>query len=227
MVFHDHWISASEHLFLLHTCTIAGRCDFHFLSIWLRNFVFFASLVPYCLYHLTHRNSILIAIVNCKATKWRFYNHVYYQPVHVQRVSNFHLSCLHLFLIHHKWLEKCVLYGWSHTNLFFTLDMSVVQLRSLKSDPKCKAGALNQFRLHHCMCICVGPAAFVQLKGRQGPWKLKVPGLHVGSDFTERNCSSGLEFFITGPVIAWRAVHVRNELVNFTAQNMRACMYSG
>ena len=64
-----------------------------------------------------------------------------------------------------------------------------IQLRSLKSDPKCKADALDQFRLHHCMCTCVRPAASVPLPGRQGPWKLRAPGLHVGSDISERNCT--------------------------------------
>ena len=39
-----------------------------------------------------------------------------------------------------------------------------VQLCSLKSDPKCNPDALDQFRLHHCTCTCVRPAAFVPVK---------------------------------------------------------------
>ena len=39
----------------------------------------------------------------------------------------------------------------------------IIQLRSLKSDPRCKTDALDQFRLHHCTCICVSPTTFVPL----------------------------------------------------------------
>ena len=73
----------------------------------------------------------------------------------------------------------------------FGLAGLVIQLRSLKSDPKCKTGALAQFRLHHCTCTCVRLAAFVPLPGPgEGLCNVRAPDTHFGSDFPEHNCTS-------------------------------------
>ena len=57
----------------------------------------------------------------------------------------------------------------SRYGLMLTCGVShLLRVLSVKSDPKGKAGALDTFRLHHCSCTCVRPAAFVPLPGYQG-----------------------------------------------------------
>eukprot|EP00117_Sycon_ciliatum_P014929 scpid97608/ scgid4195/ len=60
----------------------------------------------------------------------------------------------------------------------YTSTSANLQLRSLRSNLKCKSGTLDQLRSHHCTCTsCVCTAAFVPLPGRQGPCKLRVPNM--------------------------------------------------
>ena len=70
-----------------------------------------------------------------------------------------------------------------------------IQLCSMKPDPKCKADALHQFRLHHCICTCVCTAASIPHPERQGPCKLRAPYMPFGSDFIKHNCSASLVLY--------------------------------
>eukprot|EP00117_Sycon_ciliatum_P041577 scpid95591/ scgid30383/ len=73
----------------------------------------------------------------------------------------------------------------------YTSTSANLQLRSLRSNLKCKSGTLDQLRSHHCTCTsCVCTAAFVPLPGRQGPCELRAPNTHTVLDFTERTCTS-------------------------------------
>ena len=59
---------------------------------------------------------------------------------------------------------------------------------TVKSDPQCKADALDQFPIYHCSCTCRRPAACIPLPGRQGSCKSRAQNMHFEWDFTYHNC---------------------------------------
>eukprot|EP00117_Sycon_ciliatum_P015950 scpid72607/ scgid15589/ len=62
----------------------------------------------------------------------------------------------------------------------YTSTSANLQLRSLRSNLKCKSGTLDQLRSHHCTCTsCVCTAAFVPLPGCQGPVEVEGDKYHT------------------------------------------------